>query len=364
MLKRTITCKLKPSGEQARILRDTLTAYAAACNRILEIANATNKRKAYDIHHASYYAVKAETGLTANYVVRAIARVAQSFGKKRPPKEFRPTSLDLDKDLFRFNAYNETVSLATVAGRQKIKLQLSNRQRQELKGQKPKAGHLTYDRKKDRFQIHFVVDLPEPLKIEPDGVLGVDLGINRIATLSTGKIVSGRDLNRLREVRQRTRASLQSKGTKGAKRALKRLSGKQARMMADVNHCLSKQIVKEASDKKLTIALEDLTGIRQRCNHKGRRLRKMLGNWAFYDLRQKITYKALEAGLRVVLVNPRNTSKTCSACGQIGVRRKHRFSCNSCGLVADADQNASVNIARAGAVKCLRILSLSPKSRS
>ena len=64
--------------------------------------------------------VALQTGLTANYVVRAIARVAQSFGSKRPPKEFRPTSLDLDKDLVRLIPWNETVSIATLAGRQKI----------------------------------------------------------------------------------------------------------------------------------------------------------------------------------------------------------------------------------------------------
>lgn len=354
MLKNTITCKLKPTPQQQAVLLDTLRVYASACNRILEIATETGKRKAYDLHHASYHTVKAETGLTANYVVRAIARVAQSFGKKHPPKEFRPTSLDLNKDLFRFNAYNETVSLATTAKRQKIKVRLSNRQRQELKGQKPKTGYLTYDRKKkNRFQIQFVVDLPDPTPQEPLSVLGVDLGINRIATLSTGEIRSGRDLNRLREVRQRTRRSLQRKGTKGARRALKRLSGRQARLMSDVNHCISKEIVKKAKGHESAIALEDLSGIRDRAV-KSKRLRKMLGSWAFYDLRAKIDYKAARLGITVVTVDPAYTSRSCSRCGSRGSRHKHRFSCKSCGLVIDADVNGALNISRRGCQSVLR----------
>jgi putative transposase len=326
------------------------------------VATRTGVRRAYDIHRECYHSIKGQTGLTANYVVRAIARVAQSFGRKRPPKEFRPTSLDLDKDLVRLIPWNETVSIATLAGRQKIKLRLGNYQRHLLKGQRPTAGHLAYDRKHKTFHLHFVIDIETPEAPATSGYLGLDLGINRIATLSTSGPISGKKLNRLREVRQRTRSSLQAKGTEGAQRTLKRLSGKQARMMRDVNHCLSKEIVREAKEKNLAIALEDLTGIRDRCAHKGRRMRSMLGRWAFHELRTFVTYKALQAGVGVVLIDPRKTSQTCSACGQLGSRRKHLFSCGSCGHMADADHNAAHNIARAGAAKVSsRIESTSPK---
>jgi IS605 OrfB family transposase len=361
-MRKTVACKLQPDKEQAAALSQTLIAYAEACNAVLEVANASGKKNKFALQRECYAAIKQQTGLTANYVIRAIARVSQSFGRKRRPKEFRPTSLDLDKDLIRFIPANETVSLATLAGRQKIKLRLGNYQRHLLKGQKPTAGHLAYDRKRNNFHLHFIIDIPEPPPTPTSGTLGVDLGINRIATLSTGEIVSGRDLKRLREVRQRTRSSLQAKGTEGAKCALKRLSGRQARMMRDVNHCLSKQIVGVAKEKHLEIALEDLTGIRDRCAQKGRRMRRMLGGWAFYQLRTFIEYKAQQAGVGVVTVSPRKTSKTCSACGQIGSRRKHRFSCVSCGCIADADHNAAINIARAGAAKVSsRIQSTSPK---
>ena len=346
-MRKTVAVKLRPTPEQAKALKATLSAFAVACNQALKVAQDNQVKRAYDIHHLCYYIIKATTGLTANYVIRAIARVAASFGKKRPPKDFKPTSLDLDKDLIRFIPFNETVSIATLQGRMKIKLQLGNYQRHLLKGQKPTAGTLVYDKKKKTYHIHFVIDVPENPASEPEGTLGVDLGINRIATLSTGETMSGRNLNRLREVRQRTRSNLQRKETKSAKRVLKRLSGKQARMMRNVNHVISKQIAAKAKAENKAIALEDLTGIRDRAA-KGKRMRKMLGNWAFYDLRIKIEYKAKAAGVPVVLVDPAYTSKTCSVCDSIGSRRKHKFVCKSCGHSMDADINGAVNISRRG----------------
>jgi putative transposase len=347
-MRKTVACKLNPTPEQEKALLETLDLFAEACNTALNIANSTGKRRAYDIHHECYYDIKEATGLTSNYVIRAIARVAQSFGKKNPPKEFRPTSLDLDKDLIRFIPFYEMVSLATVKGRQKIKLQLGNHQRHLLKGQHPTAGFLAYDRKHKTFHVHFVIELPEPTP-KPEGTIGIDLGINRIATTSTKGPISGKKLNRKREKISRVRASLQSKGTKGAKRALKRLRRKESRYQADVNHCISKQIVEEAKATNKAIVLEDLTGIRNRGNKKGKRMRRSLGRWAFYQLRQFIEYKARQAGVQVIFISPAYTSKTCSACGLIGHRRKYSFKC-SCGFTCDADINASRNIAAQGAL--------------
>ena len=346
-MQKTIAAKLIPSKTQAQALEATLAVFADACNQAVKVAQENNVKRAFDIHRLCYHQIKTATGLTSNYVVRAIGRVAGAFGKKKPPKEFRPTYLDLDKDLFRFIPQTETVSISTMQGRQKIKLQLGNFQRHLLKGQKPTAGRLVYDRKKKAFYIHFVIEVPETPQSDPHAALGVDLGINRIATLWTGETISGRDLNRLREVRQRTKSSLQKKGAQGAKRALKRLSGKQARMMESVNHVISKKIVEKAQAANLAIALEDLTGIRERAA-KGKRMRKMLGRWAFYDLRTKITYKAKQAGVAAVFVDPAYTSKTCSVCGESGSRRKHKFVCKSCGIVLDADINGAVNISRRG----------------
>src|SRR5262249_13066283 len=102
-MKKTVKCKLQPTEEQKRDLLSTMGAFAAACNDILAGAQGSRKTR-YDLHHEFYYRIKERYTLTANYVIRAIARVASAFGRgKKEPKQFRPLSLDLDKDLFRYN---------------------------------------------------------------------------------------------------------------------------------------------------------------------------------------------------------------------------------------------------------------------
>jgi putative transposase len=326
----------------------TLEKFALACNLVLETAHQTGKRRAYDLHYECYYNIKEQTALTSNYVIRAIARVAQAFGRKKPPAKFYPTSLDLGKDLFYFIPFQEAISIATLEGRLKLKLQLGNYQRHLLKGQKPKAATLSYDSRKKAFYINFVIDVTTP-ELTGGDTLGVDLGINRIATTSDGQRISGRKINRIRERFQKTRSSLQAKGTKGAKRVLKRLSGRQARFSRDVNHNLSKKIVSKAKTTNSAIIREDLKGIRDRGSKKGKRLRKILGGWSFYQLRSFVEYKAAESGVAVVFVNPAYTSQSCSNCFALGKRRKHKFCCSSCGYTNDADVNAARCVAALGA---------------
>ncbi|WP_238985463.1 RNA-guided endonuclease TnpB family protein [Nitrosococcus halophilus] len=92
-----------------------------------------------------------------------------------------------------------------------------------------------------------------------------------------------------------------------------------------------------------TLAMEELTHIRQRIKA-GKRMRSRLHRWAWRELQTFIEYKAEAAGIRVIYVNPTYSSKTCSVCGCLGARVKHKFSC-SCGHVAHADWNATRNLA-------------------
>jgi IS605 OrfB family transposase len=180
--------------------------------------------------------------------------------------------------------------------------------------------------------------------------LGVDLGIVNIATDSDGQQYSGSEVLNTRKRRRRQRKRLQKKGTKSAKRVAKKLSGKERRFAAQENHRISKQIVKKAKDTNRAIALENLKGIRQRV-----RLRKPqrvnLHSWSFHQLGQFILYKAILAGVPVVFVDPRNTSRMCSECGCVDKRSRKsqdKFSCTSCGYTLHADHNAAKNISVLG----------------
>jgi transposase len=93
--------------------------------------------------------------------------------------------------------------------------------------------------------------------------------------------------------------------------------------------------------------MEDLTHIRSRIKA-GKRVRARLHRWAFRQLQTFVEYKAKAAGIVVEYVDPAYTSQTCSGCGELGSRVKHRFVCKKCGLRAHADLNASRNLARIG----------------
>jgi putative transposase len=203
------------------------------------------------------------------------------------------------------------------------------------------------------FFLIATIDIPEPAVLEPTGFLGVDLGIVNIATTSDGRIMSGRQVNRYRQHKRDLRSKLQKKRTKSAARVLKRQRRKEARYATQRNHIIAKKLVTTAERTLRGIGLEDLTGIRQRVTAK-KDQRARLSSWAFAQLGSFVEYKAKRAGVPVVHVDPRNTSRQCSEC-----RHTHRtnrvdqarFGCRSCGTVLHADHNGSRNIAhRADAV--------------
>ena len=179
--------------------------------------------------------------------------------------------------------------------------------------------------------------------------------VNIAATAtSAGRIggrVSGSEVNRRRERNRRLRTKLQRKGTKSATRLLRKRSRKEHRFASNINHQISKKIVAEAQRTGHGIALEDLTGIRERVrSRKPQRARQ--SSWAFAELGAHITYKAERAGVPVIFVDPAYTSQDCHACGHRDKRNRpnqETFSCQSCGVSLHADENAALNIATRGA---------------
>jgi IS605 OrfB family transposase len=193
----------------------------------------------------------------------------------------------------------------------------------------------------------------EPIPDESAEFLGIDLGISNIAVDSDGTMHGGNHLKSVRYRHRRLRTKLQRKGTRSAKRRLKSLSGKEQRFAKNTNHVISKSIVSSAKGTGRGIALEDLQGIRSRVTVRHGRQRITLHSWAFDQLRQHIIYKARLAGVRVVMVDPRNTSRTCPACGSIDKanrRTQANFLCISCGFAGHADVIAAGIIAGRGAL--------------
>lgn len=350
----TVQCKLNPTDPQAAEIEDTLKAFADACNWINQNTPAKLSNKVR-IQGLVYQDVRAKFGLSANLAIRAIGRVAANrktaLKDHSTVKNFEPTSIDYDARIFAFREKDESVSLTLLRSRQWIKLVLGNYQQDRLRGSKPTSATLC--KKGSEYYINVQIKSEAPEQIHVDTVLGVDLGITDIAVTSDGQNFGGKTIKLIKDHYASMRAVLQQKAVKGTRSSRRRcrelqqrLSGKEARYQRQINHEISKAIVTRAKEIPAKIALEDLSDIREDVNQKaGKNQRRRVNGWAFYQLREFLTYKALQAGIPLVLVDPAYTSKTCHVCGSIGSRNGKHFKCSSCGWSGDADFNGAQNIA-------------------
>jgi IS605 OrfB family transposase len=356
-MKQVLVVKLAPEPEQYAALLRTLETFNAACNDIGEVAFENRLANKAALQKLVYYDIRARFGLSAQMCIRAIAKVAEAYKRDREQlPAFRPHgAMTYDERILSFPRVDRA-SLLTLSGRVEVPFRFGAYQAARLDRIRGQAD-LLY--RNGTFYLACTVDAPESAPDEASEYLGVDLGIINIATTSDGEIVNhGRDcvhahVNTVRARYVRLRAKLQKKGTKSAKRLLSKRSGRERRFARDTNHCISKQLVALAKGTGRGIALEDLKNIRSRTTVRGKRQRRVLHSWAFFQLRAFIAYKAQAAGVRIVLVNPAHTSQTCSRCGhceKANRRSQARFLCVSCGFSAHADANAACNIARRAAV--------------
>jgi putative transposase len=336
--------QLQPAPEEAALLRATLERANAACNYISRIAWGQQVFGQFALHRLTYADVRGRFELTAQMAVRVIAKVADAYKlDHKRQRTFRPLgSIAYDDRILRFKP-GDHVSLWTVNGRQLISFVCGARQRALLAHRKGEVD-LCYVR--GRWYLNAVCEVMEPAPFLPTGVLGVDLGIVNLAVDSDGTIYRGAAVEHHRRVYAHRRRNLQRRGTRAAKRKLVRLKGRQARYQTHTNHEVSKRLVATAERTGRAIALEDLGGIRSRVSAR-RRQRARLANWAFAQLGDFIAYKAQRAGVPVIRVDPKNTSRTCPACGLIDKANRptqDRFLCVSCSFSAAADRVAAQNI--------------------
>jgi putative transposase len=339
--------KLQPTKKQHALLVQTLEAANAACNQVSEVAWREKTFGQFALHKLCYANVRAQFNLGADVAVRVFAKVADGYKlDKKSQRTFKPHgAFPFNDRLVSYKLDKRIVSIWTMAGRQKMPFVVSDHAAKLLEGLHGECD-LVY--RKGEFYLYQCCDVDESPEIDPDGFLGVDMGIANIAVDSDGRFHQGKSLKGVRYRHRQLRAKLQAKKTRSAKRKLKRLSGKEQRFATDVNHVISKQIVQTAHDTGRGIALEDLTHIRERATAR-RSQRAILHSWSFAQLRAFITYKAKLLGVPVVAVDPRNSSRQCPACGHIDkANRKTQdsFLCTSCGVVGRSDYFAAINIGR------------------
>lgn len=252
--------KLNASIEHNDALLETMHRFNEACNYIANIAFERKTANKIELQKVVYYDVKERFGLSAQLVIRAIAKVSEAYKRDRTIKpEFRSDgAIVYDQRILSWRKL-EAVSILTISGRQIIPIRIGEYQKVRLDRIRGQADLIYRD---GIFYLAVVVEVPEPSKFDAVGVLGVDLGIVNLATDSDGETFSGKQIDDVRERNAELRANLQKAGTKSAKRHLKMLSGRERRFHRDVNHVISKKVVAKAKDTGKAVVLEDLEGIR------------------------------------------------------------------------------------------------------
>jgi putative transposase len=370
-VKLVVQVKLQPTPEQASALEATLRACNTAATQVAVVARNTRVYRNYDLRKHVYAGIKDDHGLGAQAAQHVIKKVCDAYktlksnlkaGNYGAPdsKRYRRVSTEpigfrwqaaqpFDARMLSWQSDARTVSIWSVTGRMKNVAYTGSPNQLKAVAELP-VGESDLVYRDGMWFLYATVEVEETALVEPQGFLGVDMGIVAIATDSDGTVYAGAALNRYRRRQIRLRAKLQAKKTESARRLLAKRARRESRHAANVNHVISKSIVAEAERTSRGIAVEELTGIRARV-----RLRKpqraALHCWSFAQLGEFLTYKAKRAGILLLQVDPRYTSQTCSKCGHRDKRNRPdqaTFICRSCGVVAHADHNAALNIASRG----------------
>lgn len=283
-----------------------------------------------------------------NYIRKDLTFLWQSIEFKRP-------QLDLVRNRD-YSFKDDVLSLNTLNGRILVKVHNLSENPYFDGSWTLGTGKVVRSGKHWFFHVAVSKEVPDFQLAQLQHVVGIDRGLRQIITSYDEKgktrFVNGTSITKKRQRYAQLRARLQAKGTKSAKRRLRALSGRENRWMSDVNHCLSKTLVDTYGQQTLFV-LEDLTGVTFDTVHsRQREARYTHHSWSFYDLEQKLRYKARLNQSQVVLVDAHYTSQRCPKCGCIDKAHRakalHQYTCSHCGYTSNDDRVGAMNIQKLG----------------
>ena len=254
-MKQTMLLKLVPTEEQHQALLETMHTFNQAADYVASIAFAEKSANKFELQKLVYGELRAMYHLPAQLAIRCISKAVEAYKREKSMQPtFKPEGAVIyDPRVMAFKGI-DTVSLLTISGRVLVPFRFGAYQEARMGAIKGQAD-LLY--RKGVFSLAVTLDVPTPAPDEVSDTLGVDLGIVNLATDSEGESFSGEAVEKVRERQQALRQRLQKRGTKNAKRHLKKLSGKEARFRKNTNHVISKRIVQKAKQQNKGIAIEE-----------------------------------------------------------------------------------------------------------
>lgn len=359
----TITAKIQiiPNNNDKILLQTTMLAYKKACNYVSDYIFETHDLKYFSLNKVLYLDLRNKFNLKSQMAQSVLKTVVAKYKtilkneKKWIKLNFKKPQYDLvwNRD---YSLKNNYFSVNTLYGRIKLPY-FEKGMSKYFNNNIYKFGTAKLINKHNKFFLYISVtyEIKECKKSDIYNVVGINRGINFIITtydsVHKTSFISGKFIKNKRTHYSKLRKELQERKTPSARRKLKAIGQRENRWMQDINHQVSKALIK--SNPKCTLfVLENLKGIRSATECVRKKNRYMLVSWSFYDLEQKIIYKAKQNESCVLKVNPRYTSQCCPICGHIEKSNRnkkiHLFTCKKCNYKSNDDRIGAMNLYRMG----------------
>lgn len=359
----TVTAKIQlvVSAENCELLDSTANAYRNACNFVSEYVFRTHNLKQFSLNKELYYEIREKFGLGSQMTQSVLKTVISRYKTIRTNQhewiqpKFKVPQFDLvwNRD---YSLSQNYFSVNTLNGRLKLPYYAKGMEKYFDK-ETYRFGTATLVFRHKRYFLHIPVtfEVNECCDSDICNVVGIDRGINFVVATYDSKhqsgFVSGKVIKQKRGHYKNLRKQLQQVGTPSSRRRLKAIGQRENRWMQDVNHCVSKALV-ESNPKHTLFVLEDLSGVRSATEKIRVKDRYVSVSWSFYDLEQKLIYKAMQNQDKVIKVNPAYTSQCCPVCGHTEKANRnkkiHLFCCQNCGYKSNDDRIGAMNLYRMG----------------
>ena len=359
----TITAKVQIAATDTDkvLLNKTMSVYCDACNYVSDYVFRTHDLKQFSLNKILYSTLREKFSLKSQMAQSVFKTVIARYKSilENQNEWIKPSFKKPQYDLVWNRDYSLTqncFSVNTLNGRVKLPY--------FAEGMSKYFNHSIYRfgtaklvNKRGKYYLHIPVtyEVEESNISDICNVVGIDRGINFVVATYDSKhksgFVSGKAIKQKRANYSRLRKELQMRHTPSSRRRLKAIGQRENRWMQDINHQVSKALA-TGNPKHTLFVLEDLTGIRNATERVKTKDRYVSVSWSFYDLEQKLIYKAKQNQSSVIKVDPRYTSQCCPACGHTEKSNRnkkiHLFTCKNCGYTSNDDRIGAMNLYRMG----------------
>ncbi len=359
----TITAKVQivATDTDKVLLDETMSAYRDACNYVSDYVFQTHDLKQFSLNKVLYSTLREKFGLKSQMAQSVSKTVIARYKTilENQKEWIKPSFKKPQYDLVWNRDYSLTqncFSVNTLNGRVKLPY-FADGMSKYFDHTIYKFGTAKIINKHGKYYLHIPVtyDVEESNISDICNVVGIDRGINFVvATYDSNHksgFVSGKAIKQKRANYSKLRKELQMRQTPSSRRRLR--SYRRARKPLDARYepSVSKALV-ENNPKHTLFVLEDLSGIRNTTERVKTKDRYVSVSWSFYDLEQKLIYKAKQNQSSIIKVDPRYTSQCCPCCGHVEKSNRnkkiHLFICKNCGYKSNDDRIGAMNLYRMG----------------